>query len=400
MLRQLIHEAIVNLLASGHRAVLALIGIVIGTASVIAMINVGEMVERKSLDELRALGPDLFVLSIQDSAGGGQMGGGSGAGLDPEALETLKARVPGLRVLAPMLHVSNGIQAKGYEDPAFIVATSESMMDLVRLRLASGRFLSHLDGAQPFLVVGSEVFADDDDTRPRVKLRVGDAVRIGFSLFTVIGVLQPLAKNPLLPIDPNESVLVTAGAAKRIAPSVKIDTIGGRVAPGYDLQAVGDALKSAVSALLPDAQLHMETARELIETIREQSRLFTLLLGAIGSISLIVGGVGVMNIMFVSVAERQREIGLRLAIGATRRDIVCLFLVEATILSMGGGFIGFMLGMAASFGFGLYSDVTFFVSEIALILGVVVSLMVGIFFGYYPASRAARLDPVDALRSE
>jgi putative ABC transport system permease protein len=225
-------------------------------------------------------------------------------------------------------------------------------------------------------------------------------VRIGSSLFTVIGVLKPLDRNPLLPVDPNSSVFITTSAAKRVSGAVSIDTLGGRISPGYELEAVGSRLESEIAKVLPNAHFRIATAKELIDTIRQQSALFTMLLGAIGSISLIVGGVGVMNIMLVSVVERQREIGLRLSIGARRRDIAIMFLVEASILSMVGGLIGFVLGVAASYGFSWYSEAKFFVSEVALLLGVAVSLLIGIFFGYYPARRAASLDPVAALRSE
>lgn len=392
MFEQFAYEAVLNLLASGYRAALALIGIIIGTASVIAMINVGEIVEQKSLDELNALGPDLFTLTIEKSSN-------SDKGLDTNSIRVIKERVDGLRVLAPMINITNGIEAKGYTDPAFIVGTNESINELANLHLASGRFLSRFDGAEPFLVVGSDVFADDP-TRPRITLRVGDVVRIGSSLFTVIGVLKPLDRNPLLPVDPNSSVFITTSAAKRVSGAVSIDTLGGRISPGYELEAVGSRLESEIAKVLPNAHFRIATAKELIDTIRQQSALFTMLLGAIGSISLIVGGVGVMNIMLVSVVERQREIGLRLSIGARRRDIAIMFLVEASILSMVGGLIGFVLGVAASYGFSWYSEAKFFVSEVALLLGVAVSLLIGIFFGYYPARRAASLDPVAALRSE
>jgi putative ABC transport system permease protein len=142
------------------------------------------------------------------------------------------------------------------------------------------------------------------------------------------------------------------------------------------------------------------TPNQIIEAIHQQSHSFTILLGAIGGISLIVGGIGIMNIMMVSVVERRREIGLRLAIGARRRDIAWLFLMEAIILSMAGGVAGFGLGMVVSFIFGRISDIEFIVSGISIPLGLFVSLVVGIFFGYYPASRAARLDPVQALHNE
>ena len=128
-------------------------------------------------------------------------------------------------------------------------------------------------------------------------------------------------------------------------------------------------------------------------------QMFTLLLGAIGSISLIVGGIGVMNIMIVSVSERRHEIGLRMAIGARPLDIQLLFLVESIVLSFFGGVIGCVLGMAATYGFAASQGYAFIVSETAVLLGLVVSVIVGIFFGYYPALQASRLDPIEALRS-
>ena len=146
--------------------------------------------------------------------------------------------------------------------------------------------------------------------------------------------------------------------------------------------------------------VRIRSAEEIIAQMQKQMRLFTILLGAIGSISLIVGGVGVMNVMLVSVAERKKEIGIRRALGAQRSDIQLQFIVESILLCMVGGLLGIGLGIGASYGISIFSKWSFSLSYDAILLGVIVSAAVGIFFGFYPARQASRLNPIDALRSE
>ena len=397
MITQLFYEAYINLVASGHRAILAIIGITIGTASVIAMVNIGEMVEYKSLKKMNELGPDLLSISLLRQL---RSGNASNEGLDNDKIKSISDNINGHRGLVPIINIANTVEWHGCLHPHQIVGTTRAMMEIAKLELYNGRFISKLDGYEPFVVVGSAVFSKTSSDCLRSPIKIDDTIQIGSSLFTVIGILQPKPENYMLSVNTNESLFISVDAAKRISSNPSIYKVVTRVNNIEQLNIIGDMVASAIRKILPSFTVQVMTPNQIIEAIHQQSHSFTILLGAIGGISLIVGGIGIMNIMMVSVVERRREIGLRLAIGARRRDIAWLFLMEAIILSMAGGVAGFGLGMVVSFIFGRISDIEFIVSGISIPLGLFVSLVVGIFFGYYPASRAARLDPVQALHNE
>lgn len=392
MLIQIAREAASNLLGAKQRSLLALIGIVIGTASVISMTNVGQMVTAQALRQFEVMGTDLFVVLL--------LPGRNAPDLTLDKAKALGAEVPGVRVLAPIVGGGPSFVRDGQQGAAQTVGTTEAFLDVARMDLAAGRFIASLDGTEPFVTVGARAFSNNFGPKPIAPARVGDALQIGESLFTVIGELAPAAMNPLLPVDVNTTLFVPAQAMRRILDKAKVTMLIGRTAPGYGTRPVADALARRIQEQAPGLSVRIQLAEEMIATMQQQMRLFTLLLGAIGSISLIVGGVGVMNIMLVSVTERRREIGLRLAIGANPREITWQFLTEAVILSLAGGAIGMVVGMATAYGFGTMNGIAFFVSPQGVGLGVAVSVLIGVFFGYYPASRAAKLDPIEALRAE
>jgi len=391
MLLQIAREAAANLIGAKQRSLLALIGIVIGTASVIAMTNVGQMVTAQALQQFEAMGTDLFTINISPTQ--------TFKGLDLEVAERF-ADTPGVRVLVPVITGGPGFIRDGQRGFAQTVGTTEAFLNVAKLQVDKGRFVSTIDGSEPFVVVGSKAFEGGFGAQAITPARPGDTLQIGDSLFAVVGELAPAAFNPLLPVDANRTLFVPAPAMRRIAEQAKVSMLVGRAAPGHDTRQAAEAVHHRIAEKAPGANARVQLAEELIATMQQQMRLFTLLLGAIGSISLIVGGVGVMNIMLVSVTERRREIGLRLAIGARPREITWQFLTEAVMLSLAGGAIGLVAGMATAYGFGEMNGIPFFISSQGLVLGVAVSVLIGVFFGYYPASRAAKLDPIEALRSE
>lgn len=392
MLMQILREALGNLLAAKQRTALSLIGMVIGTASVIAMINVGEMVRQQALEQFRAMGPDLVRIDIQAAQGGG--------GLRFDRASEVIGRIPGMTSATAYVSASGQGSRNGSSAYAQIIGVEGAMAGIGRIRMAEGRFVSDLDGSEPFIVAGAEAMTRGDTGMMLPPLHPGDSVRIGETIYSVIGTIEPMPFNPLLSIDYNSSLFVPVGTTRRISNQTDVSAIVGRMAPGMDAQQIRAQASEALSLVAPRAMVRVSTAEETVAAMQQQMRLFTLLLGAIGSISLVVGGVGVMNIMLVSVSERRREIGLRLAIGARRIDITLLFLIEAVVLSIIGGIIGLAAGLGASYGFGSFTSIPFLLSGAAAILGVIVPIMVGVFFGYYPATRAARLNPIDALRAE
>ncbi len=186
----------------------------------------------------------------------------------------------------------------------------------------------------------------------------------------------------------------------RLSPNNTVRTVMARLEPHVSAREATEEIRGHFASLPAARQVRVMSPEQVIEHMERQSRMFTLLLGAIGSISLIVGGVGVMNVMLVSVSERRREIGIRRALGAQKKDIQWQFLIESVLLSLVGGFLGIVLGVGGSYLFAHYSGWQFELIHGALVLGVGVSVAVGIFFGYYPARQAAALNPIQALRAQ
>lgn len=189
-------------------------------------------------------------------------------------------------------------------------------------------------------------------------------------------------------------------ASTTLSKYATINNIIVRISPEADIDVVKHHIENYIKARLTNKQLFFRSAKELIVSMAKQSNILTIFLGLIGSISLIVGGIGVMNIMLVSVVERRREIGIRLAVGARRVDIQSLFLIEAIMLSLLGGIGGVVIGMVIAYIIALFSNWEFVVFLFPPFIGFTVSVAIGIFFGFYPAYKAARLDPIEALRSD
>lgn len=409
MLGPILAEAAGNLMAAKQRTLLALIGIVIGAGSVIAMINVGQMVQHQALMQFQALGPDLVNVVIEAPPAG--LGAGPGAaprgsgrgGLPPDLALDVIASVPSLSTAAPIIQASAMLVRDGRPAHAQMLATTTGVLDLIGVTMAEGRFISDLDASEPFIAGARGAFEmgfGEMAGPPKDPLKVGESLRVGGSLFTVVGTFDAGGFNPLLGFQPSRVLFIPLRAARRVSDAPLVGQIIGRMAPGATPAEVQRQIAARLQILGRRERATVRSAEELTQAMAQQMRLFTLLLGAIGSISLVVGGVGVMNIMLVSVMERRREIGLRLAIGARPREITWLFLAESVLLSAIGGGMGLMLGLGASYVFGSVTGTPFFPSELAALVGVVVSGSVGVFFGYYPARRAARLDPIEALRAE
>jgi putative ABC transport system permease protein len=327
----------------------------------------------------RSVGTDAAQIAAEDVAG---------------LLRTSK------RIVAVAAIASGGapLSFQGRSANGSLLATSGALAGLARLRPAAGRFISDLDGYQHFCVIGGGLAASFASSGPEPG--VGDALRIGDYIFTIIGVLEPATHSPMIPYNLNEAVYVPLASRLRLLSRSDIGTLIARMAPSVHYPAAQRDVERYFRPRLRGETPEVRSAEQLIESMEKQMQLYTLLLAAIGSISLIVGGVGVMNVMLVTVTERHREIGVRLAIGARRRDIRRLFLTESMLLSLLGGALGTALGVGASAAVANYSGWAFALSPIAIPLGAGVSSAVGIFFGFYPAHQASRLDPIACLRSE
>ena len=389
-------EAIGSLYAAKQRSLLALVGIVIGIGSVIAMISVGLIAKAEALRQFQELGTEIVnIYARPDRTGPG--GGGSGRMLRLADAMGLAEETPSIDAAAPWIQRSGKFQYAGRRvGEGDFLGIGAAFADLNKLILDEGRFISDLDGHRDWCVIGAQIAQAMRGAGARQI--VGERIKLEGRLYTIVGVLRSMERGQRS-FDPNRTAFVPISNAQRLFGQPEIRRIIARMQPGAHYTVAGQEVKAYLHRKARGLRVTVESAKELIKQMQKQAQLFTLLLGAVGSISLIVGGIGVMNVMLVSVTERRREIGIRRALGARRRDIQSQFLIEAVILSLVGGALGIGVGVGASWGLCTYTGWTFLVSPMTMVLGVGVASGVGIFFGLYPAYQASRLDPIAALRA-
>jgi len=387
-----INAAARSLYGAKQRTLLALIGIVIGIGSVIAMISVGTIVEQESLRQFKDMGTEIVVIRK------GYAGSGPKRPITLRDVEDIPSFCPSIEVVAPYIQASLETMVAGKADYGPMMGVTRSFAAINKMPVLAGRFISDFDEFSYFCVLGSAKAAKLE----RIGLRdpVGKKLRAGDHIYTIIGVLDHVPQGGMRPFGLNDSIFIPISTATRIVERAEITDVMARMKTGVRSENVKNEINAYFQKKIRGIRMEVNSAEELIEQMEKQMRLFTLLLGSVGSISLVVGGVGVMNVMLVSVAERKKEIGIRRALGAKRRDIQGQFLIESLFLSFVGGIFGILLGVGASYIIARVSDWQFMVSYLAVTLGFGVSSVVGIFFGFYPARQASRLDPITALRSD
>ena len=391
-LRANVVEAVSSLYAGRLRTVFALLGIVIGIGSVIAMISVGTVYKNESLKRFKELGTDILNIRMLRNRGGA----GETTIPLPDA-KNLAREVPSIVAAAASTRDSGPFLYQGKEvGRGHFLGVTASFAQLRKLELAAGRFVSDLDYRRYFCVVGDDIAKGM--RKAGANRVVGESIKLKGRSYTIVGVLRP--SDPTFNFNPDTSAFVPITTAQRAFGRADIRDMVARMGPGVHYRAATRDVQSYFRRKLGEVRFRVISAKQLIEQVQQQTRLIALLLAAVGSISLVVGGVGVMNVMLVSVSQRRREIGIRRALGARRRDIQVQFLTESVILSLLGGLLGIVLGIGSAYAICRYTGWTFLVSTTGVALGVGVAAGVGIFFGLYPAYHAARLDPITALRSD
>lgn len=391
-LSQLLHEAFVSLRTLGKRSILALLGIVIGSSSVVALINIGHNASVDAAMIFKDMGTDTLVAQFPSK---GSNNVPMRTRLD---LDSVRLAVPAIANIGALSLFSGPIVFHGRTANANFVGSTPDIQQAMRLALREGRFLASFDANETYAVVGDQVAQTLG--APGDPLRLGDRVRINDYLFLIIGILHNQPRAMLMPVQANESLFIPAEGMRRIFPSPQINNVIIRATPGQDMDQVARDTAAALQPQLTEHNVDITVPQQMIDGMTRQSRTFAYLLLALGAISLVGGGVGVMNVMLMNVSERRREIGIRMALGARQRDIRNLFLLEAVTLTAVGALCGAVLGMTAAWLYAWLSGWAFALAVAALPLGVGSTLLVGLFFGIYPAVSASRLQPVEALRDE
>ncbi|OGT43103.1 MAG: hypothetical protein A3F42_06365 [Gammaproteobacteria bacterium RIFCSPHIGHO2_12_FULL_37_34] len=391
-------EGLRNLYFSKLRSLLALLGVLVGTASVVAMVLGGELATHEALRQFKALGTDLLAVSIYPGEDEKLEAIGKAESFSLLQALDLRDASPTIQQTAPYVQLYRSMSYAGNPVNAMILGVTDSFATIAQIKLHAGRFISLMDKYQFFCVIGRDVY----ETLKKISFKepLGQHIQIDKNIFVIVGVADEWPENNFLYADINRSIMVPIMAAMILSQYATINNIVLRLLPDANIMQVEDVLTQTLHQLLPGKQITFRSAKELIARMQKQNEILTVFLGLIGSVSLIVGGIGVMNIMLVSVTERRREIGIRLAVGAKRIDIGALFLMEAVMLSLVGGLLGVLIGIVIAYIISLFWHWQFTLFLLPPLAGFTVSVMVGIFFGFYPAYLASRLHPIDALRSE
>lgn len=387
-----IKSSLENLLNAKLRSALALLGVLIGTGSVVALISSGQLATLHALAQFKTLGTDLFAISIESNDDNQKNA------FTLDKIEKIKAADPNIIYMAPYTTNYSEIYYEGRKIEGNILGATGNLPEIIKIYMKSGRFISDLDGNENFAVIGNKIA----QSIRKITLAdpLGTQIRIAKRYYTIIGVLQPWQENFFVYADINNAIIIPIENSLQLSKYAQIRNIVLKLQPNSNMEAVNAAVTTAIKRYLPDAQIYARSPKQIIDSMEKQRATFTLMLGAIGGIALIVGGIGVMNIMLVSVIERRREIGIRMAIGARRRDIQLMFLIESVLLTLIGGILGVILGILTSLIIAIVSKWDFYVFILPPTIGFIVSMLVGIFFGFYPALKASQLDPIETLRAD
>jgi len=387
------------------RSLLTMLGIIIGVAAVVAMVSIGLGVQQKIQNSIAGLGSNLLIVMPGSSkpTGGVRQAAGSNITLTNQDSKAIAREISGINYIAPTVSQQYQIIYGNQNWNTSVTGTTPEYLQIRNYTIAEGSFFS----------------SNDENARSRVAILgqtvatslfgavspVGKTVRINKAPFRVVGVLESKGQSSMGQ-DQDDLVLVPLSTAQeRLMGITYLNSISIQV----ESDKVIDKVQQDITVLLRNRHRLAVAATDdfsvrnltaLMATAKETTGTITIFLGAVAAISLLVGGIGIMNIMLVSVTERTREIGIRKALGATYKNILLQFLIEAIVISVTGGLVGILLGVGAAYAVSYFATWQTVISALAIVVAFGVTVLIGLFFGIYPARKAALLEPIDALRYE
>ena len=404
-----VRSAFRALAANTLRSILTMLGIIIGVAAVITMIAVGRGATDRVQEQMKGLGSNIMLVMPGGlTAGGVRLGASTGQGLSEDDANAIARDVPEVQVAAPSMRTGAQVIAGNTNWSTSIMGATNDYLEAREWLLQSGRAFeaAEIQGSSKVAMIGqtvaTQLFGDSDP--------LDQVIRVKKVPVTIIGVLGKKGQNSLGQ-DQDDIVIVpistyrnriqggNAGKLKRIG------VISVKVKEGQSMKIAEENIKDLLRQRMKvqpggDEPFTIRNLTEILQAQEESSKVMTMLLAAVAGISLVIGGIGIMNIMLVSVTERTREIGLRMAVGARGKDILTQFLIEAVTLSLIGGAIGVLLGAIATWAVGQFAGWQVSMTLASIFLATGFSAFVGIFFGFYPARKASKLLPIQALRYE
>lgn len=404
MFNESIKMALDGMISNKLRTFLTLLGIIIGVGAVIAMVSLGFGVKEQIKNNISSLGSNLLiVMSGGRTASGARLAMGEGARLTAEDAEAIEKQIDGIAYVAPSVSRSYQLVVGNQNWTASVEGTTPNVLDIRNYKLEDGRNMTErdLNSRDRVCLIGQTIV---ENLFPEGSA-VGKTVRINKAPFKVIGVLEEMGQSSSGQ-DQDDVVFIPLTTAQDRMMGI---TYVNRITIQAVNENVIDQVQADVEALLrvrhkiKDGDYDDFTVRNLaalMDTMMETANTITMLLGCIAAISLLVGGIGIMNIMLVSVTERTREIGIRKALGATYDNILLQFLIEAMVIGIVGGTLGVLLGVGASYAISYFAGWMTIISIPVILIAVIFSVGIGLFFGIYPARKAALLDPIEALRYE
>ena len=403
------HLALQALAANKARTALTMLGVIIGVAAVVTMMAVGTGAQARVEGQIRSLGSNLIiVLSGSITTGGVRLGAGSQLTVTEDDARAMEREIESIQVAAPTVRGGVQVIAGNANWSTGLVGVTPGFLEARDWETAVGRPLTQddVDGATKVVMLGqtvaSSLFGGADP--------IGQVIRVKKVPLTVVGVLARKGQSTQGQ-DQDDTILVPLSTAKKKVlgtSQANARAVNGVLVKVREASAMKGAEQSIRTLLRQrhhlqpgqDDDFTLRNLSEILESQEASSRVLSLLLAAIASVSLVVGGIGIMNIMLVSVTERTREIGLRRAVGARRQDILTQFLIEAVTVSLAGGIIGIVLGVVGAWAIGYFAGWLAPIQARAVVPAFLFAAAVGVFFGFYPARKASRLNPIDALRHE